>query len=110
VVVALGRVVRCETGQVERGLAEYRHERQQAKADLEGSESAPGSAAEIDSTTDHLLLPPKEEADKLLRYGAMIAKQLNHAIAELERLQALRKEHPLRGHTDDSAKQSQQIL
>jgi len=34
--------------------------------------------------TDHLFLPSKEELDKLLRYEAMINKQLNHAITELE--------------------------
>lgn len=48
------------------------------------------SGPEIDAITDHLFLPPKEELDKLLRYEAMINKQLNHAIAELERLQRCR--------------------
>jgi hypothetical protein len=40
--------------------------------------------------TDHLFLPEKEELDKLLRFEARINRQLNHAIAELERLQARR--------------------
>src|SRR5438445_13543690 len=52
--------------------------------------SAPSSNAGIDSMTDHLFLPSKEELDKLLRYEAMINRQLNHAIAELERLQRRR--------------------
>ena len=47
------------------------------------------SGPEIDAITDHLFLPPKE-LYKLLRYEAMINKQLNHAIAELERLQRRR--------------------
>ena len=33
----------------------------------------------------------RQELDKLLRYEAMINRQLNHAIAELERVQARRK-------------------
>jgi hypothetical protein len=38
-----------------------------------------------------LFLPEKDDLDKLLRYEAMINRQLNHAIAELESLQARRK-------------------
>jgi hypothetical protein len=45
----------------------------------------------MDSLTDHLFLPEKDDLDKLLRYEAMISRQLNHAIAELERLQVRRK-------------------
>jgi hypothetical protein len=41
--------------------------------------------------TDHLFLPEKEDLDKLLRYEVMINRELNHAIAELERVQARRK-------------------
>ena len=37
---------------------------------------------------------PKDDLDKLLRYEAMINRQLNHAISELERLQARRKGGP----------------
>jgi hypothetical protein len=48
----------------------------------------------MDAMTDHLFLPANEDADKLLRYEAMINKQLNHAITELERLQARRKGEP----------------
>ncbi len=42
----------------------------------------------------HLFLPEREELDKLLRYEAMINRQLNHAIAELDRLQLRRKAGP----------------
>ena len=45
----------------------------------------------MDAITDHLFLPEKEELDKLLRYEVMINWQLNHAIAELERVQARSK-------------------
>ena len=45
----------------------------------------------MDALTDYLFLPEKEELDKLLRYEAMINRQLNHAITELERVQARRK-------------------
>jgi hypothetical protein len=37
-------------------------------------------------------LPEKEELDRLLRYEAMINRQLDHAIAELERIQSHRME------------------
>jgi hypothetical protein len=73
------------------------------------------SSPEIDAITDHLFLPPKDELDKLLRYEAMINKQLNHAIAELERLQRRRNGEsvpaPIRstfpGEIEHFSKQSQ---
>jgi len=46
----------------------------------------------MDALTDHLFLPEKEDLEKLLRYKAMIDHQLNHAIAELERVQAAGRE------------------
>jgi hypothetical protein len=55
--------------------------------------------------TDHLFLPTDDNADKLLRYEAMVNKQLNHAISELEGFQARRKEEAGR---HDFSKQSQQ--
>jgi hypothetical protein len=63
---------------------------QSSAADSEELELPELSSPEIDAITDHLFLPPKEELEKLLRYEAMINKQLNHAIAELERLQRRR--------------------
>ncbi len=87
----LRRLLRCEGGQIARALAEHNHEIKQLSAAESGEPELPAlSSPEIDAITDHLFLPPKEELDKLLRYEAMINKQLNHAIAELERLQRRR--------------------
>jgi len=87
----LRRLVRCESGQIARALAEHNHEIKQLSAADSGELELPAlSSPEIDAITDHLFLPPKEELDKLLRYEAMINKQLDHAIAELERLQRRR--------------------
>ncbi len=87
----LRRLVRCESGQIARALAEHNHEIKQLSAADSGELELPAlSSPEIDAITDHLFLPPKDELDKLLRYEAMINKQLNHAIAELERLQRRR--------------------
>ena len=87
----LRRLLRCESGQIARALAEHNHEIKQSSAAESGEpELSALSSPEIDAITDHLFLPPKEELDKLLRYEAMINKQLNHAIAELERLQRRR--------------------
>ena len=88
----LRRLIRCESGQIARALAGHSYELQQSRADdLAEPESAPLSNPEMDALTDHLFLPEKEELDKLLRYEAMINRQLNHAITELERVQARRK-------------------
>ena len=88
----LRRLLRCESGQIARALAEHDHEIKQSSAAESGEpELSALSSPEIDAITDHLFLPPKEELDKLLRYEAMINKQLDHAIAELERLQRRRR-------------------
>ena len=47
----------------------------------------------MDALTDHLFLAT-EGIENRLRYEAMINRQLNHAISELERLQARRKGGP----------------
>jgi len=87
----LRRLIRCESGQISKALADHDYDVQQSKAaDSEHSEIAPPSNPEIDAMTDHLLLPSNEDLERLLRYEAMISRQLNHAIAELERLQARR--------------------
>ena len=86
----LRRLIRFESGQIALALAEHSYDIKQSPTELGEFESAPLSSAEIDSMTDHLFLPSKEELDKLLRYEAMINRQLNHAIAELERLQRRR--------------------
>jgi hypothetical protein len=87
----LRRLVRCESGQIARALAEHSHDIKQTAEDSEELKLKTLSSLEIDSITDHLFLPSKEELDKLLRYEAMINKQLNHAITELERLQSRRR-------------------
>jgi hypothetical protein len=88
----LRRAIRYESGLITRALAEHSHELQQSKADdLAEPESAPSSNPEMDAMTDHLFLPGKEELDKSIRYEAMINRELNHAIGELERVQARRK-------------------
>ena len=85
------RLLRFERGQVTRSLAEHSHDLEQSKKESsEHPELAPLSNPELDLLTDHFLLPSKEEVDKLLRYEAMINKQLNQALAELERLQRRR--------------------
>jgi len=45
----------------------------------------------MDAMTDHLFLP-SEGLENQMRYEAMINRMLNHAIAELERIQMRRKE------------------
>ena len=88
----LRRLIRCESGQIDRALAGHRYELQQSKADdLAEPESAPSRNPEMDAMTDHLFLPEKEDLEKLMRYEALISRQLNHAIAELERVQSRRK-------------------
>jgi len=87
----LRRLIRCESGQISKALADHSYNVQKSKAgDSENSEIGPPSNPEIDAITDHLFLPSNEELERLLRYEAMISRQLNHAIAELERLQARR--------------------
>ena len=88
----LRRLIRCESGQISRALAGHNYEIRQSKtSDATEFESERSSSPELNAITDHLFLPEREELDKLLRYEAMINRQLNHAIAELERLQLRRK-------------------
>jgi hypothetical protein len=72
------------------------------------SSGARKSSIGLKGMTDHLFLPEKEELDKILRCEAMINRELNHAIAELERLQTRRKGENDRG--TDFTKQSQEAL
>ena len=88
----LRRLIRCEAGQIDRALAGHSYELQQSKMDdLAELESAPSGIPEMNALTDHLFLPEKEDLDKLLRYEAMINRQLNHAMGELERVQTRRE-------------------
>lgn len=87
------RLLRWESGMIAKALATHSYNLQESKTPgLEEPEAAPTSSAEMDAMTDHLFLPSREELDKLLRYEALINRQLNHVIAELERLQTRRKE------------------
>ena len=88
----LRRLIRGESGQIARALARHSHDLRQQREDLSTeTESAPLSDPEMNAMTDHLFLPDKEDLDTILRCEAMINRRLNHAIAELERLQARRK-------------------
>ena len=83
----LRRLIRYETGQIALALAQHRFDLQQAKsAASEEPESAPLSSSEMDSMTDHLFLT-SEGLENRMRCEAMINRELNHAIAELEKLQ-----------------------
>ena len=88
----LRRLIRFESGQISLALATHHHDLRRSKAhDREFPDFYPSCDPQIDAITNHLFLPEKEELDRLLRYEAMINRQLNHAIAELERVQARRK-------------------
>ena len=49
-----------------------------------------GRNPEMDTMTDHLLLLSADNLDRLSRYDSLINRQLNFAMAELERIQARR--------------------
>ena len=107
----LRRLIRCESGQISKALADHGYEIQQSKAaDSENPGIAPLANPEMDAMTDHLFLPSNEDLERLLRYEAMISRQLNHAIAELERLQARRLHGSTRVRFHNIAKQSQETL
>jgi hypothetical protein len=87
----LRRVLRHESGQISLALAEHRYELQQSKADRpEEPGSTPASSSEMDAMTNHLFFT-SEGLENQLRFEAMINRELNRAIVELERLQAARK-------------------
>jgi hypothetical protein len=86
----LRRVIRYETGQIARALAEHSDDlRQSREADSEPY-SVASSNPEMEAMTDHLFLT-SEGLENQMRYEALINRMLNHAIAELERIQTLRK-------------------
>ena len=93
----LRRALRWESGMIAKALATHSYNLQESKtSSLEELEAVPSSSPEMDAITDHLFLPSNEELDKLLRYEALLNRQLNHAFAELERLQTRRKEESTR--------------
>jgi DNA recombination-dependent growth factor C len=104
----LRRMIRHESGQIARALAEHNYSLQQSRAaDTEEPDAVPSSSPQMDAMTDHLFLT-SEGLEEQMRYEAMINRQLNHAIAELERLQTRRKGRNDRGI--DFTKQSQEAL
>jgi len=87
----LRRVIRSESGQIARSLAEHSYDVQQSRAaDAEEPGFEPSNNPEVDAMTDHLFFT-SDGRENQLRHEAMINRQLNHAIAELERSQARRK-------------------
>jgi hypothetical protein len=90
----LRRLLRAESGHIARALP---HGRQLAKAESEHSDQTGSTDLEPYLATDHLFVPSNGDLDKNLRYEVMINKQLNHAIAQLERLQAMRKAESVPG-------------
>jgi hypothetical protein len=107
----LRRLLRWESGMTARALATNSYNLQESKtSSLEEPEAVPSSSPEMDAITDHLFLPSNEELDKLVRYEALLNRQLNHAIAELERLQTRRKEGSTPANVGNIAKQSQETL
>jgi hypothetical protein len=107
----LRRLIRFESGQISLALATHRHDVRRSRAfDLRFPDSDPSSDPQVDTITDHLFLPEKEELDRLLRYEAMLNRQLDHAIAELEKVQARRKGEEPSSTYKATTKQSQERL
>ena len=83
-------MVRCETGQIDRALANERSDLQKVRAKTESPETQ-----ELDSSPaailDDLLIPSNGDLEKLLRYEQAISTQLDRALTELERLQTRRQ-------------------
>jgi len=87
-------VIRYESGRISRALAEHSYGLQQSRvSDAEERGFAPSGNAGVDAMKDHLFLTT-EGIETQVRYDAMINRQQNHAIAELEKLQARRKGEP----------------
>ena len=77
---------------IAKALAKHRYQSTESIADdLGEEESTPSSVSEIASLTDHLFLLSREGLEGLLRHQAMIHRQLNHVIAEIERVQGPKK-------------------
>jgi hypothetical protein len=87
----LRQAIRHETGQIALALAEHADNLQQSRAaDAEEPGAGASNSSPLDAMTDHLFLTT-EGLEEQMRYEAMINRQLNHAIADLEKLQADRK-------------------
>src|SRR5439155_943097 len=77
--------------QIARALAEHSDDLQQSREADPEPDSVASSNPEMDVMTDHLFLT-SEGLENQMRFEAMINRMLNHAIAELERIQTRRKE------------------
>jgi hypothetical protein len=101
----LRRVIRYETGQIARALAQRRYDIHQSTAvNSEEPQFLPPGGAETEGMADHLFLT-SDGLENQMRYEALIGRHLNRSISELERLQARRK-----GDFSLSAEQSQEAL
>ena len=84
----LRRLLRHEKGTIELALAAHSYDLQPTSETAAGEPCPrPTSSPEMDAVTDHLFFTP-EGAKNRLRFEAMINRDLNFAIAELEQLQA----------------------
>jgi hypothetical protein len=105
----LRRLVRHESGNIALSLASHSYDLRSV------SETAPGepgsrstSSPEMDAMTDHLFFT-SEGVENRLRFEAMINRQLNLAIAELERVQARRLSEKS-ATASEITKQSQELV
>ena len=87
----LRRVLRFERGSIALALAEHDVAQTEATSEASSSSYAPSQDSEDAFLADDLFLPGNGNLDKILRYETLISKQLNHAFAELERLQRRRR-------------------
>ena len=105
------RLLRAESGLIAKALAERSYNLQESKTlDLQEPGAVSSSRPGVDEITDHLLLPAAEDVDRLLRFEALIIRQFNNSIHELESLQARRKEKSTIACMDTTTKQSQEAL
>src|SRR5436309_8484477 len=104
----LRRVIRYETGQIARALAEHSDDLQQSREADPEPESVASSNPEMDAMTDQLFLA-SEGLEKQMRVADIINRTQNTAMSELERIQTRRKEAaPVADLL--FAKQSQEVL
>jgi hypothetical protein len=86
----LRRVIRVESGQIARAL-DCQHQLPTSESTSEQYDHVGSATIVLPSTIDHLFVPGNGELDKMMRYEVMITRQLNHIVAELERLQRRRR-------------------
>jgi hypothetical protein len=84
------RLLRYESGQLALTLALRRAELAGVSSSAESDYDIENNP-EVKAITDHLLLLSRDDLDRKARSESMITRQMNLALSELERLQALRK-------------------